>query len=392
MTIAAQEAVSLQESRFVLILDDDLMVTEGLAAGLEREGRTIITCNDIESAEIVLQRCKPSHVVSDVRLSGPFGFEGLEFLHYARRHSPQSRIILMTGDAPEALQLEASERGAVAFLRKPFEVQELDVILDLLDCSVLSAASNATSVIRMPLLDDILTDSALRPLFQPIVALDGRLRPVGYEALARYRKNPILRNPEVLFQYAERKHRVAELEIACLAQTLEAGSLLAAQADLFMNIHPDALNHGKKLSESLAATAERNGVNLRKVVLEITEQGSIADRQSVFDEVTRIRNLGVRFALDDVGVAYSHLPFIDKIQPSFLKISQHFGTAFETDPTKTKIIANLLSVARDFECELILEGIEHSSTLDEAMAMGIQYGQGYLFSHPVEAEALITSS
>ena len=82
---------------------------------------------------------------------------------------------------------------------------------------------------------------------------------------------------------------------------------------------------------------------------------------------------------------------IDKIQPSFLKISQHFGTAFETDPTKTKIIANLLSVARDFECELILEGIEHSSTLDEAMAMGIQYGQGYLFSHPVEAEALITS-
>ena len=43
------------ESQLVLILDDDVMITEGLAAGLERPGRSIITCNDLESAELVVR-------------------------------------------------------------------------------------------------------------------------------------------------------------------------------------------------------------------------------------------------------------------------------------------------------------------------------------------------
>ena len=50
---------------------------------------------------------------------------------------------------------------------------------------------------------------------------------------------------------------------------------------------------------------------------------------------------------------------IDKVRPSFLKVSQDFGTGFETDPTKRKIVSNLHSLASDFGCELILEGVEH---------------------------------
>src|SRR5580765_4866483 len=124
-----------QESQLVVILDDDLNITEALAYGLEREGRTVVTCNDLESAQMVVERLKPSHVVSDVRLSGPFGFEGLDFIRYVGKHSPATRVVLMTGDAPDALQLEASERGAVGFLQKPFDVADLDRAIDLLSCS-----------------------------------------------------------------------------------------------------------------------------------------------------------------------------------------------------------------------------------------------------------------
>src|SRR5687768_14497129 len=114
------------ESQLILLVDDDVTITEGLATALEREGRTIITCNDVESAQLIVARMHPSHIVSDVRLSGPFGFEGLDFIRYAKRHSPESRVILITGDAPEALQLEASERGAVGFLQKPFDPSALE--------------------------------------------------------------------------------------------------------------------------------------------------------------------------------------------------------------------------------------------------------------------------
>ena len=44
-----------RESQLVLLIDDDVMITEGLSAGLEREGRTVITCNDVESAQLIVR-------------------------------------------------------------------------------------------------------------------------------------------------------------------------------------------------------------------------------------------------------------------------------------------------------------------------------------------------
>lgn len=121
-------------------------------------------------------------------------------------------------------------------------------------------------------------------------------------------------------------------------------------------------------------------VPLNSSVLEITEQGSLGEGH---------RNAGVRLALDDVGIVYSHLGSIEKIRPKFLKVSQHFGAGFEMDKTKLKIVRNILSLADDFGCELILQGVETKSTAIAAREMGIKYGQGYYFSAPVDASALM---
>ena len=378
----------VRESQLILLIDDDVMITEALAAGLEREGRTVITCNDVESAQLIVERLKPSHIVSDVRLTGPFGYEGLDFIRYAKRHCPDSRVILMTGDAPETLQFEAAERGAVAFLRKPFDIRELDAILDLMESAATTSGATEAGVIRMPLMDEIVkTGNALRPFFQPIVELAPGHEPLGYEALARYRNNTLLRNPEVLFQYAARKNRITDLELACCAASIRAGAYLARDAFLFLNIHPDVLGQGNRLCKLLASECDDADVAPQHLVLEITEQGTLPSDRSLLDTLEQLRDLGVRFAFDDVGVAYSHLPFLDQVRPSFLKISQHFGTAFESDVTKLKIVRNLLSLAKDFGCDLIVEGIEHPATVEAARQLGIKYGQGFHFQRPAEVES-----
>ena len=376
-----------REPQSVLLLDDDLMITDGLAAGLEREGRTVITCNDVEAAELIVERFRPSHVVADIRLSGPFGCEGLDFIRFARTHSPQTRVILMSGDGSEALQLEASERGGVAFLRKPFEVQELDSILDLMASSDLAPMTADHHLIRMPLFDEIIGSQDLHPFFQPIVTLDGSASVVGYESVARYRSDSPFRNPELLFKYAMRKNRVSDLEFVCIASTIDSVELLPKDSLIFINVHPHVFASGRKLSERLFADAERNGLDLGRVVLEITEQSSLADTRPVLQAIDTLREAGIRFAFDDVGIAYSHLPLIGKVRPSFLKISQDFGIAFETDPTKTKIVKNILSLAADFDCQVILEGIEDVTTAHAAAELQIPLGQGFLFGRPAHASS-----
>ena len=92
----------------------------------------------------------------------------------------------------------------------------------MITCSVLSSAGDHGLLIRIPPLDEILLSDALRPFFQPVVRLDRKRSTLGFESLARFREQSPMRNPEMLFRYAERKQRVADLELACIGKTLLA--------------------------------------------------------------------------------------------------------------------------------------------------------------------------
>lgn len=113
----------------ILILDDDIGVTEGLAVALQAEGRRIITCNDVESAQLVIERTAIDHLVSDVRLSGPFAFEGLDLIRFALERAPETQVVLMSGSGSHDVETEAIRRGASAFLHKPFDLFSLESLL-----------------------------------------------------------------------------------------------------------------------------------------------------------------------------------------------------------------------------------------------------------------------
>jgi EAL domain-containing protein (putative c-di-GMP-specific phosphodiesterase class I) len=202
----------------------------------------------------------------------------------------------------------------------------------------------------------------------------------GYESLARFH-GPLFSNPAMLFRYAARKGRLVDLELACIRRTLADAGRLPADARIFMNVHP-AVFASERLPGALDAAVAAAGIDPARIVLEITEQGSLGDAAVVERQCGELRRRGFSFALDDVGMAYSHLAHIEQIRPAYLKVSQEFGTDFETNPTRAKIVSNVLSLARDFGCDLILEGIESAETRDAARTLGVRLCQGYFFGRP----------
>ncbi len=361
----------------ILIVDDDPDIGLGLAVALECSGRRILVCRDLESAQIILDSEPVTDIVTDVKLSGPFRFEGLDFITEIQRVAPAARVILMTGHVTDELEAEAQRRGADAVLSKPFAIEVLEPLLGI------PPDDTPPSMTLVPTMDEIIKSSDLRPRFQPIVTLaDGSAH--GVESLARYRIDGPFARPDLLFNYAARRHDVARLEAACFEGTMREAVTFPESLTLFMNVHPAALdNMGVVLA--LESSARKSGISLSRVVLEITEQQEIRQHPALFDAIERLRSLGVRFAFDDVGVAYSHLPLIERIGPEYLKISQLFGTLFETDPTRTKIVRNIVGLAAEFSCAIIIEGVEDRSTADAAREMGITFGQGYLFGHAEDA-------
>jgi len=118
-------------TRRTLIVDDDEQITEALALFIAGPDRQVVTCNDIESAQLVLERMPISEVLADVQFSGRFGFEGLALIRHVREFAPSARVILMSGRASAELREEATALGAHALLEKPFDPEILESLLTL---------------------------------------------------------------------------------------------------------------------------------------------------------------------------------------------------------------------------------------------------------------------
>lgn len=364
----------------VLVIDDDRGVAEGLALLLERNGRTTIVCSDVESAEMVLTRYPVTHVVSDVQFSGSFGFEGLHFLTRIRMLRAGCRIILMTGNASHELRAAAAGLGAATVLEKPFDCDELEAAL----ASTSADDDGEYEMLQVPPIDDVLYGGLLTSVYQPIVRLGDADTIFGFEALTRIDGAWAAGGPAELFDYANRRAKLAELNLAALGIAVAGAARLPGEAALFINIDPSVFNGGD-LTSTVRNAAARHGLPLTRIVLEITERSAFGSDGAAFRALDELRECGVRFALDDHGSAYSHLGAINAIQPSIIKISQSFGTGFESDPTRVRIVKHVVALARDFGCRTVLEGIESASTAVAARDLGIELAQGYHFGRPSAA-------
>lgn len=369
-------------SETVLVVDDQADVADGIAAGLTCAGRLVIVCYDAESAQLVVETIPVTAVVSDVRLTGPFRFEGLDFLDHLARHAPAARVALVSGALTPELEAESLRRGAVVVLQKPFEIADIEKILDG------GNGSGDALLMRIPTLDEIIDGGLVRARFQPIMRLaDDKV--AGFESLAYLGVDSLIARPDLLFLYAERKGRVTDLELTCISGSFDAARRLAVERLLFLNLHPSVLANGDRLCAVIAAAAGRSGIPLDHVVLELTEQGALRKEEGALEAIDALREMGIRFAFDDVGMAYSHLPVIARVRPAYLKVSQDFGSDFESEPTRLKLVRNILSLAKDFDAELILEGIETRETAEAAREIGIPLGQGYYFARPGSVDDML---
>jgi EAL domain-containing protein (putative c-di-GMP-specific phosphodiesterase class I)/ActR/RegA family two-component response regulator len=376
----------------ILIVDDDPNLAVSLAEALENEGRRIIVCADEAAASVVLGKLQVSLVLTDLRLSPPFGFEGLSLIKRVVEAKQDTVVVAMTGYGDEALEVTARAHGAGLVLVKPFTAERVEHVLAFSrEVEVPRWLALQAGVVTFPSLDDPTLAEDIHAVFQPIVDLrSGGV--YGVEALARSRAQKPFCDIGTLVDYATRRERMADLDLMLIGGSLEAGAPWAASAPLFLNVHPRTLTDPDRLVPRVLVQAAHHGIAPSNLVIEITEHAALPNSADALTCIDDFRAAGVRFALDDVGVAYSHLALIDRIRPSFLKISQDFGTNFERHSVHGRLVQNIQSLAADFELDVILEGVESEATALAAREQGIRYAQGYHFARPGRLDAIMRSS
>ncbi len=132
----------------------------------------------------------------------------------------------------------------------------------------------------------------------------------------------------------------------------------------------------------------RSGLDPARLILEINER--VVPERHVLAATHRLIELGVRIALDDFGTGWSSLAQLRDLNLALVKIDRSVVTAStgHDDPQLEAMLDAAVAMARALDLGVIAEGIECPAESAALAAAGAHYAQGFLWSHPVDIDAL----
>jgi diguanylate cyclase (GGDEF)-like protein len=233
-----------------------------------------------------------------------------------------------------------------------------------------------------------------RLYYQPTMSLDtGRATLV--EALVRW-EHPVrgLVPPDQFIPIAEDTRLIVPIGGWVLRQACRDIAAWRAGhpelADLQVSVNLSACQFADDdLVASVAAALADAGLDPDALWLEITESVVMDGVESTIETLLALKALGVHLSIDDFGTGYSSLSYLKRFPIDVLKIDRSFVDGFGTDAEDEAIVTAVVRLAQALGLSTVAEGIENTRQLVGLSELGCDAGQGYYFSRPLSAEAIV---
>lgn len=231
----------------------------------------------------------------------------------------------------------------------------------------------------------------LRLLFQPIVDLK-TYRMVGAEALLRWR-HPVesVLAPDRFLRIAEEAGLMVPITRWVILRVVKlAGEWLRrlpASQKFFVsvNMSPTALRD-PGMVEYIGSLLRETQLPPSVLKFEITEAALISNVGAARETLERLNAMGIGLMLDDFGTGYSSLSYLQLFPFDFVKIDRPFVNTGPQDTANTGMMNAMVQMAGSLNLKAIAEIIETEAAARALQEMGCDFGQGYYFSEPIEAE------
>jgi EAL domain-containing protein (putative c-di-GMP-specific phosphodiesterase class I)/GAF domain-containing protein/GGDEF domain-containing protein len=228
----------------------------------------------------------------------------------------------------------------------------------------------------------------LRAVFQPLVNLSSD-KPVGLEALCRLRSRVYGGIPPVAFiPAAIEAGQIFQLTTTMLDLALKHAKPWLADGTIdFVSVNLDASVLARRsISAVVRSALDSHRLPYRALVLEVTET-SLCSPDAV-EGIRRLREDGVRIALDDFGAGYSSLGELARLPVDIVKIDRKLIEDIDVDPKRAAIFAAVRNLVATLEIHCIAEGLETPAQRCVLSEHDLLAVQGYLLARPMEAEDL----
>ena len=264
--------------------------------------------------------------------------------------------------------------------------------------SVYSSDLGDKALTRARVTDQIreaLRHNQLRLFYQPVIDLNS-LRVVGAEALLRLQCPDVgIMQPVDFITIAEETGLMGPVGDWVVGEAIsnlqhERGFAADTGRYLAINLSPRQLD--RTFTADLVRRLKNAPALAKTLVFEITETALLENEERFSEFFADIRETGARIALDDFGTGYSSLGHISRYPVDFIKLDRSFsrllsrGNEAEAQRARALIKATA-TLSAELGIAIIAEGIEDIATLGQLRSYGIGFGQGYLFSSALPANA-----
>lgn len=234
----------------------------------------------------------------------------------------------------------------------------------------------------------------LQLYYQPIVSLKEKSL-VGFEALIRWNHPERgLLSPDVFIPISEETNLIYKIGIWTINEACRQLALWKKNAVIQPNLYVNVNISSKQLSDThliknIKEVLQKYSIAPGELKLEITESIAMEDSQHTIKVSKQLGQVGVPLVIDDFGTGYSSLSYLNRFPIDTLKIDRSFVSDIDitNENTSLNITHSIISLAHSLGVKVVAEGIENAYHLAYLKQAKCDFGQGFLFSKPVEAEA-----
>ena len=223
--------------------------------------------------------------------------------------------------------------------------------------------------------------------YQPMLdAPDFRV--IKFEALIRWR-HPVrgLLSPDSFIPACEQNGMICEIGDWVLQQACADAATWPHEIGVAVNVSPVQLASGD-LDASVAAALEASRLRADRLEIEITETSLLHDAEANFEALRKVKALGVRVAMDDFGIGYASLGYLQSFPFDKVKIDRSFTRDVAVSTQGAAKVKAMLDLCAAFDLATTIEGVETQAQLETLARLGGTRVQGFLFSPPRPADCV----
>ena len=387
----------------ILVIEDEELVRENILELLDAEGFDTINASNGTIGVELAKKQKPDLIICDVMMPDIDGYGVLTILRQSLETSTIP-FIFLTAKADKSDFRQGMNLGADDYLTKPYQPDELLGIIVTRLKKKQAIALEYKSPVKSHLPNNsnqAKLESSLRLAlqrqefeiyYQPQVSLQtGKI--IGAEALLRWHQPEEGLIPPVEFiPIAERTNLIIPigewvLRTAC-QQIKKWQDFFPNFSNFKIAVNVSAVQFNQKdFTAIILDTLSKTNLHATCLELELTETTIMKNVKSAIQIMNNFKSLGIGISIDDFGIGYSSLSYVQEFNFDTLKIDRAFVKDVTSNPKTAALTQALIGMARSLNLNVIAEGVETEEELKFLLAQGCDAMQGYLFSRPIPAKA-----